>query len=675
MRKVITLLLVSTLSLTAVSQDYPAQSVNPETLFDELFPQPDDDLNYEDLYETFLLRLSQPFDLNTVTAEELRSLHMLTELQIQELIHHRSQSAFLSVYELQALPSFDDVTVQRIIPFVRVDAGMQQNKLLRRIWYNKNNYLLLRYERTLEQRMGYHHTDSAKRYQGSADKIYTRFRNSKPGDFSMGFTAEKDPGESFRWNHQQYGFDFVSGHVQVQQKGIVKNAILGDFQAQFGQGLVLGGGLGFGKGGETITTLRRSTLGFIPYSSVVESGFFRGIALTLQPLPRWQVNVLGSQLPRDGALQSDSSTTTASSLLMSGLHRTPGEVSKRHTLNERNAALALVYQTTRVQAGMVGHYTHFEVPLLRNPNLYNQFSFSGQQNQNIGGFVNYQLNNFALFAESAYTIGHGTGHVAGVLASLAPAFDVSLLARKYNRNFHSLYGNALSENTLPQNETGFYWGWKYSLSRKASVSGYIDLFQFPWLKFRTYAPTQGNEWLLRWSYKPSRQASFFVQWRQENKARNTSSESTTYQVAMGRKHSLIIHADYGHAPIRFKSRLQYSGYRQLENSKGLALIQDVTWEHMRWTVTARYALFDTDDFDNRQYAYERDVWLAYSLPAYYGTGARTYVMVSRQVTRHITLWLRWARTIYPNQETIGSGGEQIAGNTRNDIKFQLRFTY
>ncbi len=674
MRKAFCLILFA-FSISAHAQDYPVRQVDPETLFDELFPQPDEDFNYEDLYETFLLRLSQPFDLNTVTSEELRSLHVLNEPQIEALILHRSQSPFLSVYELQAIPGFDDVSLQRLMPFVRVYTNQQQSKLLRRIWGNKNNYLLLRYERTLEQRAGYHHVDSARRYQGSPDKLYTRFRNSKPGDFSFGFTAEKDAGEPFIWTKQQYGFDFVSGHVQVQQKGIVKNFILGDFQAQFGQGLVMGGGLGFGKGGETITTLRRSTLGFLPYSSVVESGFFRGAALTLQPHPRWQIHLLGSQLLRDGSLQSDSTVATASSLLLSGLHRTPGEISKRHNLTERNAAAAIVYQTTRLHAGVVGHHTDFNVPLQRNSNLYNQFSFTGRQNQNLSAFVNYNVKNFALFAESAYTVSHGTAHVAGVLASLSPSFDLSLLARKYDRNFHPLYGNALSENTLPQNETGYYWGWKYTLTRKAGFSGYIDLFQFPWLKFRTYSPTQGKEWLLRWNYKPSKQTSFFVQWREENKPRNSSAENTTYVVANGRKNNLVMNADYGNSPIRFKSRVQYSSYRQSTTSRGFALIQDVTWEWQPWTLTARYALFDTDDFDNRQYAYERDVWLAYSLPAYYGTGARTYVMVSRQLTPNIAFWLRWARTIYHHQETIGSGSEQIAGNSRNDLKFQLRFTY
>ncbi|HRG10074.1 MAG TPA: hypothetical protein PLJ08_15980, partial [Cyclobacteriaceae bacterium] len=92
----------------------------------------------------------------------------------------------------------------------------------------------------------------------------------------------------------------------------------------------------------------------------------------------------------------------------------------------------------------------------------------------------------------------------------------------------------------------------------------------------------------------------------------------------------------------------------------------------KFVFNARYALFDTDDYDNRLYVFEKDVWLAFSFPAYYGVGVRSYVLVQYAVSPAIVLWLRWARTSYSNTESIGSGSETIIGNTRNDLKFQAR---
>src|SRR5437868_9579791 len=61
----------------------------------------------------------------------------------------------------------------------------------------------------------------------------------------------------------------------------------------------------------------------------------------------------------------------------------------------------------------------------------------------------------------------------------------------------TVYSNAIAESSIPQNESGMYWGWKYSFSKKYSLAGYFDLFSFPWLRYRSYSPTEGSEWLVR----------------------------------------------------------------------------------------------------------------------------------------------------------------------------------
>ena len=123
-----------------------------------------------------------------------------------------------------------------------------------------------------------------------------------------------------------------------------------------------------------------------------------------------------------------------------------------------------------------------------------------------------------------------------------------------------------------------------------------------------------------------------------------------------------------------KTRGQFSAYQSsAETSQGMALMQDLTYAIGRIQITARYALFDTDNFDNRQYSYERDVWLAYSLPAYSGEGIRNYIMLYYKLNKHITFWIRYGRTRYTNQTTIGSGVDGLNASTTNDVKVQIRF--
>ncbi|MBK5279418.1 MAG: hypothetical protein JJE09_11210, partial [Bacteroidia bacterium] len=444
----------------------------------------------------------------------------------------------------------------------------------------------------------------------------------------------------------------------------------------FGQGLLLGGGFGMGKGSESITTVRRSNLGFIPYTSLNEFGYFRGAAITTALSKTFSVSGFLSRLNRDGRITNSAiaeDLNSISSFGTSGFHRTYSEMETRKKINETNYGLVLNFKSKVLDGGFIFHQTYFGVPVYRETTPYNQFTFRGDRNNNLGVFLNYTWSNFTFFSEAAKTLNQGKAITIGSLGSLTPKLDASLLYRYFAKDFHSFYSNAVSESTVPQNESGFYWGLKYMLSKKYSMSGYVDLFRFPWLRYRGYASSAGSEWLIRLNYKPSKMIGMFVQAREESKIRNLPAKSNLYQTAIGSKKNFWLNVDYmATKGLNFKTRFQYSTYSLNKSTKGLALIQDVNFDVGRFAFSTRYALFDTDDYDNRQYVYERDVWLAFSFPAYYGVGIRSYAMVQYKASQKIDIWLRWARTSYTDRETIGSGGETIYGNTRNDLKFQAR---
>lgn len=680
--KVITTFIFCLLASLLRAQDYPRQSYNLEKLADEIFPMQDLDLNYEELYENLAQLLSNPIDLNAAGPEELRSLFVLREEQIDQLLRYREEHGpLLSVYELQAVPGFETNTIYRLVPFVTVnDPDQSINKnFLKRLISERNNFFVMRYEHTLESKKGYRpETDSTSRYMGSPGKLYARFRVNRTGDFSFGFTLEKDAGESFSWNPNQkkYGFDYQSLHAQVMNKGRIKNLIVGDFQAQFGQGLMLGSSFGMGKGSESITTIRRSNLGFLPYTSLNEFGFFRGVAATASLTKNLNLSGFISSLGRDARINGTSADELSiiSSLGTTGLHRLPSELDARKKINEVNNGVILNFKQRSLDAGVIFHQTHFSIPILKDPTPYNQFTFSGTNNSNVGAFINYTWRNLTFFSEAAQTIGHGRALSAGMLGSLTHRLDISLLYRNFAKDFYTFYSNAVSENTIPQNESGLYWGWKYLFSKQYSFAGYVDLFRFPWLRYRSYTPSEGSEWLLRFNYQPSKTVTLFVQAREESKVRNIPGDFNIYQPGQGVKRNLWLNADYAASTyLSFKTRAQMSTYSLGGNrTNGFTIVQDVNLDFHRFSISTRYALFDTDDYDNRQYVYERDMWLTFSFPAYFGVGTRSYVMLQYKVSEKIDLWFRWARTQFADRDTIGSGSETIYGNTKNDLKLQAR---
>lgn len=668
------------LAIRTFAQEYPRTEIDISQIADDLYALPDMDLNYEDLYENLVQLIAHPLDLNKATEDDFRFIKILSESQITNLLRYRTENEkFISVYELQTIPEFDLPTIYKLVPFVEVNdfTGAIDASLLGRIRKESDNYFLVRYERTIETKDGFKKTaEEGSRFKGSPDKFYMRFRCSRPGDFSFGFTMEKDQGEQFRWNPSSgyFGTDYISYHGQLQNKGRLKNLVIGDYQTQFGQGLMLGGIFGMGKGGETITTVRRSNIGVLPYTSAYEAGGMRGLAMTIQGFKNLMFTGFISATKKDATVGSDEEQDLISAFQATGLHRNANELVKRKTVGEKNFGAVIQFKRNALDAGLMFNHTHFNAVVQPNPSAYNQFAFSGNKNQNVGFYLNYSLRNISLFSEVAHSLQNGYAVSAGALASLSSKLDLSILYRRFDRDFYTFYSSGFAENSNTQNERGIYWGWKYTFNKKYSITGYTDIFKFPWLRFRNYAPSTGYEWLLRFNYEPSRKVKIFLQAREESKTRNAESELINqYTIAYGKKNNYWISFDYSpHQMLRLKSRAQLSTYTiHQQVSQGFAIIQDFILDVGKLKLSMRYALFETEDYDNRQYVYENDVWLAFSLPAYYGTGIRKMVIIDYKFNKHISLSARYAHTRYENQEFIGTSVDRIEGPQKNDLKAQL----
>ncbi len=693
------LLIAWLLPKLAVAQEFPRRAPELDRLAQELFAEIQaDQIPYEDLYGTLLNFYQSPLNLNAAGPEELRALPLLSEAQVAALLRHRQATGpLLSVYELQAVPGWDVRTIERVAPFVTVasaNPNAVRGTLWQRIKNEENNAVLLRYERVLQQRKGYSAADTFQgrptlRYLGSPDALALRYRVSHAHDFSLGFTAEKDAGEPLAWRpgQNQFGPDFLSAHVVLYEQGRLKTLALGDYQLQFGQGLLLSSGLALGKGGETVTTLRRAALGVRPYAALLENTFFRGAAATYQLAPRWEATAFTSRKNIDAnARQTTDSLAQfdefSSSLLLTGLHRTATEIANRQRLAETVGGGHLGYRSPNgnLSFGFTAVGTHYGTVFQKRPEPYNRYEFSGQNNLAVGANYSYGWRNLLLFGESGRSSGGGLGTVNGVLASLGPNVDASLLVRHYDVDFHTFYGNALSENTRDINESGLYIGLKVRPLPRWEVSAYFDQFRFPWLRYRVGAPSQGQDALLRVAFTPTKTGLLYVQYRARLKPLDLPSSLGRPVPLPGQqlRHSLLFYCDVQPTPrLGLRTRLQASYLRADDNlpwRSGFVLSQDATVQlARRVSLAARYAVFDTDDYDTRQYMFEQDVLYAISAPALYGQGTRAYAMLQATLNKHFTIWLRYADTRYRHQATISSGLEEIKGNARSEMTAQVRY--
>lgn len=653
-----------------LAQTRPRPEINLDEFVQRVFPLQQENINYEDIYESLFQLYQSPIDLNTATYEEFSSLYVLSVSQIKNLLAHRTQFGdLLSIYELQAVAGFDLATIQQILPFVEVRQKFRAKNLTNSLSNVTDHYLILRSSQTLERSKGF----IENKYLGSPQQLYARYRLSSPRDFQIGLVAEKDAGEKNL-------LDFYSFHLQLKNKGNLRNLVVGDYQVQFGQGLVAGAGFFLGKGSEAVTTIRRSNMGVRPYSSLLEGGYFRGVAATYQ-LKKIDLTAFYSYTKRDASIdESDGEREEYfSSILVSGYHRTETELARKNQLTEQNMGANVTFRFNNGYIGAMLLHTQFDAILMRNPRLYNKFEFTGKQNMVVGTNFTHTWQNFNFFGEAARSSSGGVGLTGGWVAALSKQVEWAMHMRHYDKNFHSFYANALAEGSRSINEQGIYWGLKYSPKKNLTLSGFYDRFRFSWLRYLVDAPSRGFDYLLRASYQINKKTLLYMQYHAEYKGKNLPDNTTQTDVVVNTiRENMLGNIDYTiNRTFKIQSRVQVNTfqYEGRAKSTGYAIMQDVEGAIKKIYLKGRIAWFATDDYDSRIYAFENTVLYAVSFPAYFGKGTRMYLMGRYTLSPHLDLWLRYARTQLRNQESIGSGNDLIVGNHKSDINLQVRYKF
>lgn len=296
------------------------------------------ELDYTNLFEDLAFYFEHPLNLNAANVEELRELHLLTDIQIANLQKHIARFGDLrSIYELQAVEDFDLSAIRNLTWFVTVEPVLSlQNFSMSEFWREATHDLFIRYKRNLQLQEGFlpDPDTGVPDYAGSPDYLYSRYRLTYKKSFRAGFTLEKDAGESL-----EKGPDFYSAHAMYSGQTWLKHLVVGDFQALFGQGLTCWNGLAFGKS-PFISNVKRNGIGLRPYSSVQEANFFRGAGITVGKKDV-ELTAFFSDKRIDGnADESADSVLTddefiVSSLPLGGLHRTESEIANKNLVREQ----------------------------------------------------------------------------------------------------------------------------------------------------------------------------------------------------------------------------------------------------------------------------------------------------------------------------------------------------
>jgi len=655
-------------------------------IFEQYAAESDESIDYDSFFEDLMFCAQNPINLNQATREQLEKLPFLSEIQIENILSYIYESGSMqTIYELQLVEGLDMTDIRRMLPFVKLG---EINAIQKKIYWNDllkygKNEFFFRLDKGLETKEGYlflpeedqnSTTDNSKKYLGNDLYNSIRYNFHFKDRIQVGFSAEKDAGEQF-WGTTHKGYDFYSFHAQFSNVGKFKTIVLGDFRANFGQGLVLHPQYSMGKSSYVLNVTSRSS-GLQKFSSFDESNFFRGGGATLI-LGKFELSVFYSNKMIDG----DTLNGTFATILKTGYHRTVDDLTKKQTVNQQIIGSNITFTNKNLQIGLTTVHTDLDKSLIPNKSVYNYFYFSGKRQSSEGIFYRYRWKKLNLFGETATTDNGSIATLNGCYFSPTSTVSLVLLQRYYSPEYDTFYASSFSETSRINDESGLYLGAEVRPFRNWKFAAYADSYQFPWPKYGIDAPSIGKDYLFQADFAAKRNIAMYWRFKYEEKQTNLTNTGAIMPVVVPiQKASARYQLTYSYGNFDFKNVLEGNLSNQADAgwTYGVNASQDVSYNFQDFPVKIdiRCQFFDAQNYENRFYSFEKDVPYAFSIPMYYGLGSRYYLNLQYNLNKQLSIWFKIAQTVYADdRETLSSGNETISGNRKTDMRVMLKWDF
>lgn len=679
MRKLSFLLLFLCLNtFLGFAQDDASNSEFQNLLMDFLSTD-ETELDNETINEAIHELLSNPVHINDGSERENSRLFFLSDFQTKYLADFiRRNGIIANLAELDTISYFPANSLRKLAPFITFEKSNPNEKItFKSAFSNPKNKLLLGFQQVLEDQVGYLTNQNG--YLGSPQRFYVKYRFTSR-NLALGFTADKDAGEEFFKGSNPWGFDFYSAHLQFKTNKFLKTLNIGDFRADFGQGLVLSSKMFYTKSSQSFLG-NSSSQGIRRSASLSESLYLRGVGTTFK-LGDFELSLLYSNKKLDANPPTNNhldSITEVTSIRKDGYHRTETEIKKKGILGEQLAAGNLTFRHNFLQLGLTACYQKYSLPIYPNPTLYNRSYFAGNEAFTAGFDFRLRFTDLVLYGEIAANKNLKNGMLFGGTFFLPSAVTLNLIYRKYAADFYTLHGYSFAENPSSRNEEGFLFNLTYN-ARTFKIYAYADLFRFPDPKTQANSSSFGYEAGATGEFY-FRNSIFRLNLRYRNREQNTIKRR---YFSLREQHNARLHCLFQYEFSRFFAKTQglcrFQNFND-NNNFGAMFAQDLGYhlitnsQNCELDLRLNCGFFEADHYDTRLVLYEEDMIEAFSIPVLYGKGLRTSFVADLRLFNSFSFRIKYGITYYPNQHTVSTGLSQSFTNYRSEIKAQLAYQF
>lgn len=639
-----------------------ADNSETEKIIESSYVSTEQEIDYTELQTK--QKYNKKFNINKISVLDFHSTYLLNFAYLEQILEHQKlYGPIKSKYELQTIEGLDSSSIELLLEAFDINDFSLQTLISQK----HQEMFRLKYNYRIEKALGFTLSDS-NRFMGNRSKIAFLYQ-SESINLDYGLHIEKDAGETAKML-------FQSAYIMIKPKNKIHNILLGDQQVNFAQGLCIGTGIASGKSA-LVMQVMKNNIGCKPYKSFNETGFLRGASMKAILSPKFETVLFTGIRQLDSKIKSDSNEISLGSILNTGYYRNEVEQKSRHQLYQYLNGCHTIFKTQKLEIGTTILYHQIKInPFKTDKSLNITSEFDNENGLNFGLDWKFHLKNNLVFGEVSRTLNGGTSLLSGLLKALGKKTDLSLLYRYYTSNEGLNLSNGFGSSSSNSNEKGLYLGLCTQLSNKFTLSFYNDLCQFDQAKFRVDAKSYQSEQMIELAYKTKHAFSIYARIRKTEQEQNADSDERIHSIEKHHKTVIRLHSEIKFEKIKFRNRVEFIEYG-IENQSarlGNLIYQDIQFSLGKKTnLTFRYSNFSSDDYNSRTFAYENDVPGTFNIPAYYGKGTRSYILIKHQIQKDLQIWIRFARSSFAGVESNGTGLNYIDKPHASDLTFQLQW--
>lgn len=641
----ITAILLFIISSSIYSDDF-------ETLLENYFgqrtPTPNNYIDVSQIQDKYELYKNSPIDINKSSLRKLKNLPLVNDKVLKEL---KDDNPYKSKEEL--LDRINSIKTEEIIKHILREClsintpSKPKNQL---IYIARNQSLI-------QERRGF----TQGKYQGSELGIYQKL-NLNYSEFELYTITDKDAGE-------RNINDFTSISVKYDNENY--KVILGDYNLSFGLGNMYDQSFLSLKNTDFINTSTEYGYGAEMNRSTLENNFFRGIYAECYILEGFRLSSFYSKFSRAATFNKE--TNNISSIYNSGYYRTETEIEKKSTLQEQLIGTNFEFNIGNFSLGVLSTYIDYSNEIYSSSNS----TFLGKE-----GFLNSLYGSYNTEGESLqFEFGQDargymsfrTNYLSQISNNISFLTDI----RYADPDYRAPYASNFGEQSFVANEKGILAGLIYN-DKKIYLSLFSDLYSTKRTTFTTNQPVRGIQFFTDFRFKFSR-TDYGIRFNYERKSDSYTSELHNTKLTF--PHDKInarfdVNTNLGHGlKLRARTDITFKLNDLSEAEVGNLYLLELKKRDNSLNIYygISYISFNTTSFESAIYGFQYQVpGLAYVYP-FYQKGNNVSLFLKYEPYESIDIWIRFNHLYKNNNENIGSGYEEIVGNERTQLIFQLQY--